>query len=204
MQEHIPSQQTPPLLAIRPHFDEPLTIVHAAVLTAVASLVVTVLAGTFFYIILAVLGLSRFIAVSYVYGLLFVGSIAVIPPLFFEIRKKAYERTAFLFYPDYLEFQYFKFYLGRRRGRVRYADIKDISQHASALQEHRRLMTIDLYVPSMGYKERGFTGLSMADLPQRADYMTQVMNVIEGNSRKTAPAAAMPLAAAQADIPPLL
>jgi hypothetical protein len=199
MQEQFISQQTPPVLAIRPHFDQPLTMVHAGLFTAVSCLVITVVAGTFFYILLSILGLGRFIAASYIYGLLFVGAIAVIPPLFFEMRKKAYERTAFLFYGDYLEFQYFQFYLSRRRGRIRYADIKDVSQHASALQEHRRLTTIDLYVPSMGYRGRGFSGVSMTDLPQRADYMSQIMRILEVAARNPAPAPAPVMPAAAPD-----
>jgi len=153
---------------------------EALVVTLGGFIVTTVVLGTFFFILLSLIGLGKHISASGIYGFFFGLSVLGIPPLFYEVKKRAFQRTIYNFYDDYMDFQYFHYYINRRRGRVRYADIADIAQHASALQEHQRLTTIYLYVPGMGMGRRGaFAGLKLADLPQAKDYMTKVMDIIE-------------------------
>lgn len=176
-----------PILSVRPKFDPGLTMVQALVTTLGGFLVTTVLFGTFFFILLSVLGLSRHISASGIYGFFFGLSVLGIPPLFYEVKKRAFQRTIYNFYDDYMDFQYFHYYINRRRGRVRYIDIADIAQHASALQEHQRLTTIYIYVPGMGMGQRGaFSGVKLTDLPQAKDYMTKIMDLIERRPAMTA------------------
>ncbi|TAL28206.1 MAG: hypothetical protein EPN97_15240 [Alphaproteobacteria bacterium] len=169
-----------PILTVRPKFDSGLAMAEALVVTLGGFIVTTVVLGTFFFILLSLIGLGRHISASGIYGFFFGLSVLGIPPLFYEVKKRAFQRTIYNFYDDYMDFQYFHYYINRRRGRVRYADIADIAQHASALQEHQRLTTIYLYVPGMGMGRRGaFAGLRLTDLPQAKDYMTKVMDIIE-------------------------
>jgi hypothetical protein len=169
-----------PILTVRPKFDSGLAMVEALVVTLGGFIVTTIALGTFFFILLSMIGLGRHISASGIYGFFFGLSVLGLPPLFYEVKKRAFQRTIYNFYDDYMDFQYFHYYINRRRGRVRYVDIADIAQHASALQEHQRLTTIYLYVPGMGMGQRGaFAGLKLADLPQAKDYMTKIMDIIE-------------------------
>lgn len=170
-----------PLLSIRPHFDPGLTMVQSLMVTALGFLVVTVAAGFVTYILFALVGLDRYFGLFGVFGFYMVVSIAGLPPLYYELKKRAFQRTLYNFYEDYMDFQYFHWYLNRRRGRVWYRDIADVTQHASALEEHQRLTTIYLYVPNMagGNGQRGFAGLKLEDLQQSKGYLTKVMDVLE-------------------------
>ena len=147
-----------PLLTIRPHFDQGLVTVQSLLFTAVAFLLVTIIGGTIFYVLLQLIGLGRFVAAGYVYGLFLVGSLVVLPPLFFELKKKAYSRTFFRFYDDYLEFQYFQFMLLQRRSRLRYRDVSDVVQAGGARQTHRRLNTHLLLAPHSNYNPPAIWG----------------------------------------------
>lgn len=169
-----------PILSVRPKFDSGLAMIQALIVTLGGFIVTTILFGTFFFILLSMIGLGKHISASGIYGFFFGVSVLGIPPLFYEVKKRAFQRTIYNFYDDYMDFQYFHYYINRRRGRVRYMDIADIAQHASALQEHQRLTTIYLYVPGMGMGQRGaFAGLKLTDLPQAKDYMTKIMDIIE-------------------------
>ncbi|HYD19300.1 MAG TPA: hypothetical protein VEF76_12565 [Patescibacteria group bacterium] len=168
-----------PLLSIRPHFDPGLAMVQSLMFTAVGFVVVTIVAGMLTALLMSIVGLGKYVGMS-VFGFYMVVSIAGIPPLFYELKKRAFQRTLYNFYEDYVDFQHFQWYLNRRRGRVWYRDLADITQHATALQEHQRLTTIYLYVPNMsGYNQRGFSGLKLEDLQQSKGYLTKLMDVLE-------------------------
>jgi hypothetical protein len=177
-------------------------MVQALIATFGGFIFSTLLLGTFFFILLMVIGLGRHLSGSAIYGFFFGLSILGIPPLFYELKKRAFQRTIYNFYDDYMDFQYFHFYLNRRRGRVRYSDISDIAQHASALQEHQRLTTVYIYVPGMGLQARGFSGLKLTDLPQAKDYMTKIMDIIERRVTAADAAASVPVAAPLVTEPP--
>lgn len=189
-----------PLLSVRPYFDSGLTMVQAAICAAVGFLPVTIVGGIVVYFLFMILGLARFVPASGVFGFFLVVSLAGLPPAFYEIKKRAMQRTLFNFYDDYIDFQYFHFYINRRRGRVRYRDISDINQHASALQEQRRLTTIYLYVPGMSY-QRGFSGLKLEDLQQSRGYLTKIMDVVENSFLEPQPVWDTPIQAPLAPIP---
>lgn len=184
-----------PLLTIRPHFDQGLVTIQALLFTAAAFLLVTIIGGTLFYILLQLIGLGRFIAAGYVYGLFLVASLVVLPPLFFEMKKKAYSRTFFRFYDDYLEFQYFQFMLSQRRGRVRYRDVSDVLQAGGALQSQRMLTSILILVPGMNYNPRAFSGVKIEDVPQKLDLMHKILELIEKSEYRAMARAAAAVAA---------
>ena len=185
-----------PLLTIRPHFDQGLVILQAVLFTAAAFLLVTIIGGTLFYILLQLIGLG-FISPGYVYGLFLVASIVVLPSVFFELKKKAYSRTFFRFYDDYLEFQYFQFMLSQRRGRVRYRDVADVVQAGGALQSQRMLTSILIMVPGMNYNPRAFSGVKIDDVPQKLDLMPKILDLIENSEYRAMARAAAAVAPAQ-------
>jgi hypothetical protein len=173
-----------PLLSIRPRFDQPLTMVYAGIATLLGTLVVTLVGGIFIYFLLVILGLARFIAVGYVFGLLLVSCLIAIPVLFFDLRRKSLTRTVFNFYESHLEYQFFHFHLNRRRGRLRYRDITDINQRATALQEQRGLTTVYVYTNAPGYQRSDFSGLEIVDLPLLRDDMSQIIRLLEQEEKK--------------------
>lgn len=172
-------QKKAPLLSLRPQFDPGLAMVQALGVTVAGTVVLTVAGGTLFYVLIMIFGLGRFVPAGWVYGLFFVGSLVVLPPYFYELKKRAYLRTVYNFYEDYVDFQSFKFYLNPRRGRVRYRDIADIVQQASTLQDQRRLTNIYLSVPSMGLGRSGFSGVQISDVPVAAGHATRIMDIVE-------------------------
>lgn len=179
-----------PVFSVRPAFDQPLAIVHALIAMVAGSALLTILGGIFLYILVLMLGLGRFVPPGYVFGLVLVASLIGVAPVFFDWRRKAYQRTIWHFYDTHVDFQFFRYYLGRQRGRLHYRDIANVAQRASALQEQRGLTTIYLYAPSMNYQSRGgFSGLKIFDVPLRADYMTRIMDIVEKSRSIVTPAA---------------
>lgn len=173
-------------------------MIQSLVITLGGFIVTTVLLGTFFFLFLSIIGLGRHLSAGGIYGFFCAASLLGIPPIFYEIKKRALQRTIYNFYDDYMDFQYFHWYINRRRGRVRYTDIADIAQHASALEEHQRLITIFIYVPGMGMGRRGaFSGVKMADLPQSKDYMSKIMDLLEGRAATATAAVSAPVPQAQ-------
>lgn len=198
-----------PYLSVRPQFDPGLAMVQSILVTVAGFFVLTVVGGVFTLILFMIIGLSHYISSSFVFGFYMLASIAGIPPLFYEMKKRALQRTLFNFYDDYLDFQYFQFYLNRRRGRIWYRDIADITQHASAPQEHQRLTTISLYVPGLNAYQRGFSGIKMEDLPQSKGYLTKIMDVVQYSMTGELPAWMLPnfpqpaMNAPPPDVPPV-
>lgn len=166
-------------LSVRPQFDPGLAMVQSIMVTAAGFFIVTFLGGIITFLLFTIIGLSNYISFSVIFGFYALLSLAGIPPLYYEIKKRAMQRTLFNFYDDYLDFQYFQFYINRRRGRVWYRDIADITQHATALQEHQRLTTIHIYVPGLAQQsQRGVAGVKLEDLPQSKGYLTKIMDIV--------------------------
>lgn len=175
-----------PLLVVRPVFDQTLVTVQALIFMAVGGLFATVIGGTLLYILLMVVGLGRFIPAGFIYGALLIASIACLPPLFFEMKKRALARTGFRFFDDHVDYQYFQFYLSQRRARLRYRDIENVLQEAGTLQGQRMLTTVYLIAPSLAYNQRAFPGVKIGDVPQREDYVTRITDLVEASKRRDA------------------
>lgn len=180
-----PGARAVPQLSVRPVFDQGLAMVQAVIAGVVGTVVMTLAGGTLLYILIMLLGLGRLIPAGYVYGLVLVASIVLLPPLFFEMKKKACRQTVCHFYGDYADFQFFRFYLSRRRGRFQYADVQDVFQRANALQEQRALTTLYIYVPALaaqlGFGPRELPAVPVNDVPQRGDQMTRILGIIGQN-----------------------
>jgi len=175
-----------PYLSIRPQFDPGLAMVQSLIVTAVGFLAVTVVGGIFTLLLFAIIGLN--VNATNIFGFFMLLGLAGIPPVFYELKKRALQRTLYNFYEDYIDFQYFHWYLNRRRGRIWYRDIADITQHASALQEHQRLTSIYLFVPGLASQQGRFSGVKMEDLPQAKGYLTKVMDVVQFSATGQMPA----------------
>ena len=173
-----------PLLTIRPLFDQGLATIQAVLFTVVAFLPVTIIVGTLLFVLLGLIGLGRFIDGSYIYGFILIVSIVCLPPVFFEMKKRAYGRTVFHFFEDHVDYQYMPFYMGLRRSRLRYRDIADVRMEGQMLQEQRRLTNILIYVPSMAPNARTFGGLKVPDVPMSQDYMIRIMDLIESSEMR--------------------
>ena len=193
-----------PLLTIRPHFDQGLVTMQAILFTAASFLPVTVIGGTIFYVLLHLIGIGRFIGAGYIYGLFLVGSLVVLPPLFFELKRKAYSRTFFRFYQDFVDCQYFRLLVRPQRLRLRYRGISDVVQTGGALQSQRGLTSILLFVPNMKTHPRVFGGVKIVDVPSRLDLMPKVLDIVEQSEYRDMAqyAAAQGAAVAEVQAPP--
>lgn len=205
--ETAPATATPapdkimPVFSVRPFFDQPLAIVHSMVAMVAGTLVLTIVGGFLLYILVLMLGLSRFIAPGYVFGLVLVASIVCVAPIYFDLRRKAYQRTIWHFYDTHVDFQFFRYYTGRQRARLHYRDITHIAQRASALQEQRGLTTIYLHAPAMNFhNSRAFSGLKIFDVQLRADYMTRIMDIVERSRTVTTAPAVVPVMIETAEV----
>lgn len=185
-----------PLLSIRPHFDPGLAVYESVPATLLSVVMGTGVIGTFLYIIFSFIGLGKFISGGAIYLCVFLLCLALTPAVFYEVKRRAFARTAFHFYDGYLEYQNFRFYINRRRGRVRYDDIADVTQRASFLEGLHGLTTVYIYVPNMGYQSnQPFAGLKIVDIPDRSNAAARILDVIEGSAaQNTAVAQAAPVA----------
>ncbi len=169
-----------PILSIRPRFDKALTLAESASVTLIVTAAVTSVLGLFLYILFSLIGLTAFVGAGGIFLTLFVLCLTMTPPAYFEIKKRALARTAFHFYEGYFEFQAFNYYLIRKRARVRYDDVADVTQVSRFLQGLNGLASIYIYVPSMGYQTRGnFAGVKIHDVPDNANMVARILDLIE-------------------------
>ena len=177
-----------PVLPVRPQFDIGLVMVES-VLAGIAGAAVGFFGlGIFLYLFVIILGLGNLFSAGFVFGTCFVVGLVGMPPLFFELKKTAYRRTIFHFYDSYFEFQDFKFFLTRRRQRVRYSDITDVYERATSLQHRRVLTSVYIEVPKMASGPRGgFAGVKIPDVHESGDLRSKVVALIEAASQKIIP-----------------
>jgi hypothetical protein len=195
-----PAQKAPPLLSARPVFDQGLVIAESAVAAALGATLGAILAGTFFFLLFNLIGLGGFVQAGGLYSTFLVLGLALSPAAYFEIKKRAWARTVYNFHADHLEYQDFKFLLQRRRGRVRYRDIRDVYERASPLQARRVLTSLYILIPGFpSQMQRGMPGIRMSDLPENAGLREKIVDIIEESNRRYIRgdlAPALPVAAA--------
>lgn len=189
--------KAPPLLSLRPKFDPGLTVVESIPLGLVGAVTLTFLVGTPIFILLSLIGLSAFISLSAFYGLFFVLGLALCPAAYYEAKKFAYKNTFYHFYEDWLEYQDFKFFLIKRRNRVRLRNVSDVFESASPLQARRVLASIYVAVPGMDIMAQsrgGFSGLKIIDIPENSGLREKIIDLVEESVRRyyQAPAIATP------------
>jgi hypothetical protein len=197
--------KTPPLFALRSRFDQALTLVEAAPAGVVGAVFSAFVAGTAVYILLSIIGLGRFLSVEGVLGLFFVLGFALSPAAYYEIKKFAYKNTFYAFYDDWLEYQEFRFFVTRRRGRVRLRDIRDVYERASPLQARRTLTSLYLAVPGMNpaaERQGGFSGLKILDVPENSGARDKIVELIEASAARAQAQAQTPAPAAPPPPPP--
>jgi hypothetical protein len=183
-------EKKPPLLAVRPAFDSTLAAIESVPVGLAGVAASVFLGGTFFFMLFSLLGLGRLVSVGTIYIVFFVLGLALAPALYYELKKAACRRTAWLFHEEYLDYQDFRFFLLRRRGRVRMRDISDVVERTGLLQARRGLSSLHLVIPGFpALAQDGITGLKMIDVPARAGLREKIRDLIEGNYPVAAAAA---------------
>ncbi|MDD9901143.1 MAG: hypothetical protein OXT65_09220 [Alphaproteobacteria bacterium] len=186
-------QKKKPLLTIRPVFDSGLVSVEALLIGAAGTVGLVLFGGTLLFLLLTLLGLGGLVSASGVFIFCFVIGIALIPAGYYEAKKRAYRRTAFLFYESHFEYQDFRFLITRRRGRIRYEDISNIYERGNTLQGHRTLTSVYIEVPGMphrgigiSYNPNAFRGVYIPDVKEKGNYGDKIIAVIEGPQQTAA------------------
>lgn len=188
-----------PHITVRPQFVSSITSIEAVLIALLATLMVTVAGGTLLMVLLSLIGLMRLLPGWLPFFLCFTAAAVVVPPLYFELKRKAYAKTWFAFYDDYVEYQFFDWLVNRRAGRIKYTDIANMAQNANALQEREKLKTIYLYVPDQAYQNpRGFAGLKLKDVPAGKGYGYGIQELIDRAQKQNAAAPATPYRAPEA------
>ncbi len=179
-----------PLLTVRSQFSSLLATLESLGATLVGTAALTFIGGTIFLALAALTGLSKIISGGSIYMTLAVLGIVVLPPIYYEIKRGAYRRTIYNFYDDYLEFQHFQFLVNRRVGRIGYREITSVAEHANFVQEHEKLTTVYLVVPSMRYQSRGaFSGIKISDVARAEQLTGKILDLIDqSHSRVQSPA----------------
>lgn len=181
-----------PLLVLRPVFDETIAKTCATVLGIGATILLSLVGGVFLFILLSAMGLGVLISPGYLFGLLLVSGVIILPALYYESKKKAYAGTVFKFYDRHVDYQFFQHHITRRRGRIFYADIEDVMQRANFIQEQKHLTTLLLYVPSMRVRGNVLPGVKIPDITQTQDYFGMVTDIVDRGRSMPAPAMAAP------------
>jgi len=185
--------KTPPLLAVRPRFDSALTTIEAVPIAIACTVAATLLGATFLFMFFNILGMGRLVSAGPLYTIVFILTLALSPALYFEVKKSAYRQTFYNFYPDWLEYQDFRWFLTRRRSRIRLIDINDVFENASILQSRRVLTSLYLAVPGVNQSPRGgFSGLKILDIPENSGLREKVIALIEDSTKRYYAAAQAP------------
>jgi hypothetical protein len=182
-----PPTKEKPLLSIRPVFDDFQTALESAPVTLACVAAFTFIGGTFALVIVSVLGMLRLFSTEGLFGFFAVAGLVIVPPLYYELKKRAYSRTSYHFYKEYLAFQDFMLYFKRRRGRVFYNDIADAGIDVNFIQKRQKLETLQLVVPGMAQPARGgFSGIKVENLPRgTAEKILMLIRGEESPARKT-------------------
>lgn len=184
----VTAQSTTSRFVLRPVFDDTIAKIQSVAIALFGMTVVTLVLGVLIYLLLSLIGLGGIIRPGWVFGLLLLASLIVLPALFYELKRKAYAQTFYDFHDDYLEYQHFKYFVTRQRGRISYGSVSDATQKSNLLQEQKHLTTITLYIPDIVDQARGFPGLKLTDLPRTQDYLGNIIALIEDHNRRVAAA----------------
>jgi hypothetical protein len=176
-----------PAFTIRPVFSPLLAACEAIPLGVTGAVGTTFAGGIFLTILLSMIGLGWLVGNEFFYLFIFVLSTVLLPFLYYDLKRKAHQRTFYSFYDDYFEYQHYLYFLNRHTARVWYKDINDITEHANFVQERENLITLYLFVPSMPLQKRGgrfqtsnaFSGVKLADVDSKADWGGKILALID-------------------------
>lgn len=170
-----------PLLTVKPFFDPTLATLEALPICAAATATVTLIGCTLIVFLIHFVGLGGLISVGALYGTFFVLSLALTPAFYFEIKKSAYRRTVFHFHADRIEYQDFRFFFYRRRGRIRLKDIENVLERASFLQLRKGLTSLYLVIPGFPYVSTSGmpAGLKIPDVREESHLRDRLIEMIE-------------------------
>ena len=187
-------ENKPPLLHIRPNFSSFVAILESLIVSLVGIMMLTFVGGIILLALFSFIGLGRFISGSTIFATLFIFGLVVLPPLYYEIKRKACKNTFYNFYDNYVEFQRFQYMINRRTGRIGYRDIINVVENANFIQQREKLTSVYLFAPDIALAMNGeFPGLKMTDIPQSRAQIKRIFSLIEqGNNPQTAPSATTP------------
>ena len=180
----------PPLLHIRPQFSSLVSILESLVIAFVGTVMITFVGGIILIALFSLIGLGRFISGGTIFTTLFVLGLIALPPLYYEIKRRACQKTFYNFYDNYVEFQRFQYLINRRIGRIGYRDITNIAENSNFIQQREKLTSVYLFAPDITPAMNGeFPGLKMTDIPQSGKQSKQIRDLIDqSNQPQQAPA----------------
>jgi hypothetical protein len=182
--ESTKAASTKALLKIRPTFVHKIAMVEALLVGILGAVFGTVLLGVILTILFMLLGLGSFMPGWLGFALGFLISITILPAGYFELKKRAYQKSAFLFFADHLEFRDFNIFMNRNTGRIRYAEISDVFEKSNLLQQMEDIKTIYLQAPRFGLRDRtGFAGIKIKDVPIGQGMGRQIVDLIEAHNK---------------------
>lgn len=174
------TQKTAPLFTVQPQFIPRLTVIEAFITALAGTLLLTLVGGTILFMLCALLGISKILPVWFLYFIFFAASVVIIPPLYFELKKKAYAQTQFSFFPDHLEYKNFEWLILPRRGRIKYSAIEGLSRKTNFLQTPHQIESLRLHVPGLPFQSfNRFQGLNLPDILTEKNYGEQIEGLLE-------------------------
>ena len=155
------------------------------------TVLLTFVGGIILLALFSLTGISRFIPGSAIFMTLFILGWVTLPPLYYEIKRRAFQNTYYNFYDDYVEFRRFQYMINRRIGRIKYHDITNVTEHSNFVQQREKLTSVFLFAPDITPALNGeFPGLKMTDITQSEDQIRQILSLIDKSQipqQKTAP-----------------
>ena len=179
-----PTEQAKALLKIRPTFVHKIAMIEALLVGIVGAVFGTVTLGVILTILFMLIGLGSFMPGGLAFMLAFVISITLLPAGYFELKKRAYQKSAFLFFADHLEFRDFNIFMNRNTGRIRYNEITDVFEKSNMLQQMEDIKTIYLLAPRYGLRDRsGFAGIKIKDVPIGQGMGRRIVDLIDAENK---------------------
>lgn len=173
-------ENRPPLLHICPKFSSLVAILESLVVALAGAVLLTFVGGIILLALFSLIGLSQFIPANMLFMTLFILGCVALPPLYYEIKRKACQNTYYNFYNDYVEFRRFQYLINRRIGRIRYRDITNVTEHSNFVQQREKLTSVFLFAPDITPALNGeFPGLKMTDIPQSGEQISQILGLID-------------------------
>ena len=169
-----------PILRIQPKFSSLVAVLESLLIALAGTVMLTFVGGVILLALFSLTGISRFIPGSMIFMTLFILGWATLPPLYYEIKRKACQNTYYSFYDDYVEFRRFQYLINRRIGRIKYRDITNVTEYSNFVQQREKLTSVFLFAPDITPALNGeFPGLKMTDISQSGDQIKQILGLID-------------------------
>ena len=138
-----------PILTLRPKYVPDLVRIEILFYCFLATFALTILGGVFIMLISLLFGLGNILPPWLGFFALLVACVIFLPPFIKKTLKSNMASTFCNFYSDHLLYQTYQLLIFKRRGRIKYSDISDITERSNLFQNRYDIGDIWVIAPNM-------------------------------------------------------